>query len=176
MWIHRGEKRRRDPEDEASTSTESDPSPSRVKRSAVSPTDAPTTGGEGRVDAARFLRARGRTFEGLTYETQRAWKREFCFIQMADPQFGMFQQNKGWEEEEAMMSLAVDHINRLKPRFVVVVSGAAVAQTIVIRRVIAAVSVRGGISHARNTHHTHSTAVCCWGLAGILPTVVVPGQ
>jgi 3',5'-cyclic AMP phosphodiesterase CpdA len=41
------------------------------------------------------------------------------FIQMSDPQFGMFTDNKGFEHETANFEFAVATANRLKPAFVV---------------------------------------------------------
>jgi hypothetical protein len=42
------------------------------------------------------------------------------FIQMSDPQFGMYTENKGFEQETANFEFAVATANRLKPAFVVV--------------------------------------------------------
>ncbi|HWD00357.1 MAG TPA: metallophosphoesterase [Candidatus Sulfopaludibacter sp.] len=42
------------------------------------------------------------------------------FIQMTDPQFGMFTGNKGFEHETANFEFAIATANRLKPAFVVV--------------------------------------------------------
>ena len=42
------------------------------------------------------------------------------FIQMSDPQFGMFTKNQGFEHETANFSFAIAAANRLKPAFVVV--------------------------------------------------------
>jgi len=44
----------------------------------------------------------------------------FTFIQMADPQFGMWSGNKDTVREEESFRKAVDHINRLRPAFVVI--------------------------------------------------------
>ena len=41
------------------------------------------------------------------------------FIQMTDPQFGMFTQDKGFEHETANFEFAIATANRLKPAFVV---------------------------------------------------------
>ena len=44
-------------------------------------------------------------------------------MQLADPQLGMLnsdQEDGAWDEEAATLSKAVDHINRLKPRFAIV--------------------------------------------------------
>jgi len=44
----------------------------------------------------------------------------FFFIQLADPQFGMFTGNKDFVQETANLEFAVATINRLRPAFVVV--------------------------------------------------------
>ncbi len=44
----------------------------------------------------------------------------FFFIQLTDPQFGMFTGNGGVEQETANFEFAVATANRLKPAFVVV--------------------------------------------------------
>jgi 3',5'-cyclic AMP phosphodiesterase CpdA len=45
---------------------------------------------------------------------------DFFFIQLTDPQFGMYASNKGFEQETANLEFAVAAVNRLKPAFVVV--------------------------------------------------------
>ena len=42
------------------------------------------------------------------------------FIQITDPQFGMFTKNEGFEKETILYEKAVDKINKLKPDFVVI--------------------------------------------------------
>jgi len=42
------------------------------------------------------------------------------FIQMSDPQFGMYTANKGFEQETANFEFAIATANRLKPAFVVI--------------------------------------------------------
>jgi serine/threonine-protein phosphatase CPPED1 len=42
------------------------------------------------------------------------------FIQLSDPQFGMYTKDKGFEHETANLEFAVATVNRLKPAFVVV--------------------------------------------------------
>ena len=42
------------------------------------------------------------------------------FIQITDPQFGMFESNNGFEKETALYEKAVSEINGLKPDFVVI--------------------------------------------------------
>ena len=48
------------------------------------------------------------------------WEGPFFFIQMADPQFGFFTGNKGFDRETELFGAAIAHANRLKPAFVVV--------------------------------------------------------
>ena len=38
-------------------------------------------------------------------------------MQLADPQLGMLHWDKEWSEELTMLRLAIQHVNRLKPRF-----------------------------------------------------------
>ncbi|MCK7531246.1 MAG: hypothetical protein MZV63_09475 [Marinilabiliales bacterium] len=42
------------------------------------------------------------------------------FIQITDPQFGMFDNNAGFEKETILYEKAVEKINILKPDFVVI--------------------------------------------------------
>src|SRR5436190_14056446 len=44
----------------------------------------------------------------------------FSFIQMSDPQFGMYTENKSFEHETANFEFAVAAANRLHPKFVIV--------------------------------------------------------
>jgi 3',5'-cyclic AMP phosphodiesterase CpdA len=44
----------------------------------------------------------------------------FSFIQMSDPQFGMFAENRGFQHETANLEFAVAAANRLHPKFVVI--------------------------------------------------------
>lgn len=44
----------------------------------------------------------------------------FFFVQLADPQLGMFNENKDFQQETANLEMAVATVNRLKPAFVVV--------------------------------------------------------
>lgn len=45
---------------------------------------------------------------------------DFTFVQMSDPQFGMFAENRNFSQETVNFGLAVAAANRLKPAFVVV--------------------------------------------------------
>ncbi len=44
----------------------------------------------------------------------------FFFVQMSDPQFGFFDENRGFEKETELYSKAIEEINRLNPAFVVI--------------------------------------------------------
>lgn len=68
----------------------------------------------------RFRKAHHRSFDGLTVAEEGEWRGGLSFVQLADPQLGMLHGDKSWEEEKAMLSLAVQHVNRLKPRFLLV--------------------------------------------------------
>ena len=65
-------------------------------------------------------RTQNHTIAGLGPAEEGAWRGSFHFVQLADPQLGMLHRDASWREELAMLSLAVEHVNRLKPRFVVV--------------------------------------------------------
>ena len=60
--------------------------------------------------AVAFLLAVGSVFGGES----------FTFIQMSDPQFGMFSENHGFEHETANFEFAIAAANRLHPKFLVV--------------------------------------------------------
>ncbi len=49
-----------------------------------------------------------------------AQSQAWFFIQMSDPQFGMYSENRGFEQETANFEFAIATANRLKPAFVVV--------------------------------------------------------
>lgn len=72
-----------------------------------------------------FLRARRRTFSGLTEDAEREWTGPFCFIQAADPQLGLMKAWRDgdcdgggdeWAEEVQLTKQAVQAVNRLTPR------------------------------------------------------------
>ncbi|KAH9365071.1 hypothetical protein HPB48_010517 [Haemaphysalis longicornis] len=74
------------------------------------------------------VRARNRTYEGLTKETEGTWQGPFFFIQAADTQFGMTESylekkpDPRWDKEIALTEKAVEAVNRMdpKPRFFIV--------------------------------------------------------
>lgn len=49
-----------------------------------------------------------------------AQKKPFFFIQISDPQFGMFDENKSFNKETANLEQTIAAINKLKPAFVVI--------------------------------------------------------
>lgn len=72
-----------------------------------------------------FLRAKHRTFRGLTEDVERKWTGPFCFIQAADPQLGLMKawrvgDHEGggdeWAEEVELTKQAVEAVNKLAPR------------------------------------------------------------
>lgn len=72
-----------------------------------------------------FLRAKQRTFSGLTEDAEREWRGPFYFIQAADPQLGLMKawmdgdSDSGgdvWAEEVELTKQAVEAVNRLRPR------------------------------------------------------------
>ncbi|XP_035515534.1 serine/threonine-protein phosphatase CPPED1 [Morone saxatilis] len=72
-----------------------------------------------------FLRAKHRTFSGLTEDAECEWTGPFCFIQAADPQLGLMKAWKDgdcdgggeeWAEEVELTKQAVEAVNHLRPR------------------------------------------------------------
>ncbi|KAM4715373.1 serine/threonine-protein phosphatase CPPED1 [Anableps anableps] len=72
-----------------------------------------------------FLRAKHRTFSGLTEEAERKWTGPFCFIQAADPQLGLMKawrvgDSEGggdeWGEEVELTKQTVEGVNQVRPR------------------------------------------------------------
>ncbi|MBP9842105.1 MAG: metallophosphoesterase [Simkaniaceae bacterium] len=55
----------------------------------------------------------------LEYGNESDWEDSFFFIQMADCQLGCFDNNTSWQKEISLLDAAVVHINRLRPRFVI---------------------------------------------------------
>ena len=66
---------------------------------------------------ARFNMAHDRVYVGLTRDLEGEWSGPYDFVQLADPQLGMLHWDKEWSEELTMLRLAIQHVNRLKPRF-----------------------------------------------------------
>ncbi|KAK2866324.1 hypothetical protein Q7C36_002380 [Tachysurus vachellii] len=76
-------------------------------------------------DKDMFLKAKHRTYEGLTEDEEKKWTGPFCFIQAADPQLGLMKAwrvgdcDRGgdeWAEEVQLTKQAVRAINKLQPR------------------------------------------------------------
>ncbi|KAK2820841.1 hypothetical protein Q5P01_023800 [Channa striata] len=72
-----------------------------------------------------FLRAKHRTYSGLTEDAERVWTGPFCFIQAADPQLGLMKAWRDgdcdgggdeWAEEVELTKQAVEAVNQLTPR------------------------------------------------------------
>ncbi|XP_060883628.1 serine/threonine-protein phosphatase CPPED1 [Labrus mixtus] len=72
-----------------------------------------------------FLRAKHRTFSGLSEDAEREWTGPFYFIQAADPQLGLMKAwrvgdsdggGDEWQEEVELTKLAVEAVNQLRPR------------------------------------------------------------
>lgn len=68
----------------------------------------------------RFTQARSRTFQRFDSQRERVWQGPYFFLQLADTQYGMFTGNEGLEQEAVLAQRTVEHINRLRPRFVIV--------------------------------------------------------
>ncbi|XP_036397719.1 serine/threonine-protein phosphatase CPPED1 [Megalops cyprinoides] len=77
------------------------------------------------ADNNMFLRARDRTYAGLTEDEEREWKGPFYFIQAADPQLGLMKAWKvgdcdgggdEWADEVRLTKQAVQAVNKLSPR------------------------------------------------------------
>ena len=69
-----------------------------------------------RVESATYL---PHILPGFTYEKESKWEDPFFFIKLADCQFGLLTNNKTWATEISLLQQAVVHINRLKPKFVI---------------------------------------------------------
>ncbi len=67
-----------------------------------------------------FHKAKGRGYEGLSHREEGLWQGPFFFIQMADCQLGMYENNVSWDKEVENIERAAEHINRLRPKFVIV--------------------------------------------------------
>lgn len=59
-------------------------------------------------------------FSGSALAQKKNQANPWFFIQLTDPQFGMFDNNAGFEKETALYEKAVAEINRLNPDFVVI--------------------------------------------------------
>jgi 3',5'-cyclic AMP phosphodiesterase CpdA len=59
-------------------------------------------------------------FTGLLHLTGQTSGDRYFFLQMSDPQFGMYTKNRDFSQETANYEFAIATANRLKPRFVIV--------------------------------------------------------
>jgi len=57
---------------------------------------------------------------GTVFTQNKSTDEQWFFIQLTDPQFGMFDNNNGFEKETILYEKAVAEINNLKPDFVVI--------------------------------------------------------
>jgi len=57
---------------------------------------------------------------GSSFEKNKFSDEPWFFIQITDPQFGMFENNEGFEKEIVLYEKAVEKINNLKPDFLVI--------------------------------------------------------
>ncbi|XP_041468404.1 serine/threonine-protein phosphatase CPPED1-like [Lytechinus variegatus] len=67
-----------------------------------------------------IVKAKDRKYEGLD-DNEKGWKGPFCFIQGADPQYGMIDDMSGkkpitWQAEIELTRKAIAAINRMKPK------------------------------------------------------------
>lgn len=76
--------------------------------------------GEAQEKEADIAGAKDHRFPGLGGAQEGKWQGPFFFAQLADTQFGMFEGDERWDQETALFTRAVEQINRLKPRFVIV--------------------------------------------------------
>lgn len=76
--------------------------------------------GEPKQADNRFTQAAERTFAAFDPQVEQTWHGSFFFMQLADTQYGFFNENKSFEQEVALVEKTVQHINRLHPRFVIV--------------------------------------------------------
>ncbi|KAJ8413626.1 hypothetical protein AAFF_G00081330 [Aldrovandia affinis] len=77
------------------------------------------------ADENMFLKAKDRTFTGLTEDEQGEWRGPFYFIQAADPQLGLMKAwrvgdcdggGDEWADEVRLTRQAVQAVNKLSPR------------------------------------------------------------
>jgi len=75
---------------------------------------------DARGEEPTLIGARAHAFPGLDAQREGKWSGPFFFAQLADTQFGMFDKDERWDKETALFSRAVERINQLRPRFVIV--------------------------------------------------------
>eukprot|EP00045_Choanoeca_perplexa_P001417 m.19575 g.19575 ORF g.19575 m.19575 type:complete len:665 (+) comp10928_c0_seq1:182-2176(+) len=79
----------------------------------------------GQVNVTKFHAAHHRQHTQL--QTDETFEPHF-FIVLADPQLGLYHANEKWQEELDMVKASVEHINRLKPAYVVIAGDLAHCQ------------------------------------------------
>ncbi len=68
----------------------------------------------------RFIKGFALALAGLFWGAKTAAAADFFFLQMSDPQFGMYAADRDFSQETANFEFAIANANRLKPAFVVV--------------------------------------------------------
>lgn len=86
----------------------------------------------------------------------------YFFIQVTDPQFGMFEKNEGFARETELYEKAVTEINRLKPAFVVITGDlvnnpADEAQIAEFKRITAKIDSRIPVYYVPGNHDIGQT-------------------
>ncbi len=79
------------------------------------------------------------------------------FVQLSDPQFGMFSNNKEFQQETANFEFAVSAVNRLKPAFVVITGDLVnksgdLAQIAEYKRIVAKIDPSIPVYHVAGNH------------------------
>ncbi|MBI2284814.1 MAG: metallophosphoesterase [Bacteroidetes bacterium] len=87
----------------------------------------------------------GITFFSGCISARNAREETFSFIQMSDPQFGFFNENRSFEKETQNFTKAIQEANRLRPSFVIV-TGDLVNRPFDTAQVRAYRSIIGGIA------------------------------
>ena len=90
-------------------------------------------------------------------QAQREGNDRFFFVQMADPQFGMFTKDRDFVQETANYEFAVANVNRLAPRFVIVCGDLVnkpgdAAQIAEYRRITARIDPSIHVYHVAGNH------------------------
>jgi 3',5'-cyclic AMP phosphodiesterase CpdA len=85
------------------------------------------------------------------------------FIQMSDPQFGMFTSNKGFAHETVNFEFAIANANRLKPAFVIITGdlvndGASAEQAAEYKRITAKLDPSIRLFHVAGNHDVGNEA------------------
>jgi 3',5'-cyclic AMP phosphodiesterase CpdA len=88
---------------------------------------------------------------------QQPTEERYFFVQMADPQFGMFTKDRDFVQETANYEFAVANVNRLKPRFAIICGDLVnkpgdAAQIAEYRRITAKVDPSIRVYHVAGNH------------------------